>query len=103
MRNYYTEEEIVLCSYIAMYGANKITYEDVGSIHNRSLSSIKLKVQNIVSMLDEEGIERFSDFIGLSGVTTGKSGRRTNWNTIEKYIKFKKQEFLDKCQKILNK
>jgi hypothetical protein len=100
-RNYYTEDEVTLCTYIAMYGANEF---DAKTIHNkylRSLSSIKMKIQNIVSMLDEEGIERYSTINGLTGVTTGGGGRRTNWNWVQQSIQLSKNELLVRCKNIL--
>ena len=60
-RNLFTYEEIVLCTYAAMYNANDFGgIEKIYDITNRSINSIKMKIMNIASMLDEEGIERFN-------------------------------------------
>lgn len=53
MRNLYTEKEIVVCTYIARFGRNDFNENDIVKIKSRSLSSIKMKVQNIAAMIDE--------------------------------------------------
>ncbi len=100
-RNLYTENEITLCTYIAMYGLDDFNDETIHNIYNRSLSSIKMKIQNIAAMLDEEGIKRYSEIKGLTGKTTGETGRRTNWNWVAKNIKLSKNDLLLKCNQIL--
>jgi len=52
-------------------------------------------------MLDEEEIKRYSSIQGLSGVTTGEKGRRTNWGWVEKIIHYSKDELFSKCEAIL--
>ncbi len=101
-RNLYTENEIILCTYLALYDTNDFSETDIYKIFNRSESSIKMKIQNIAAMLDEEEIKRYSKIKGLSGVTTGEKGRRTNWNWVEKLIKLSKNELFLKCEAILN-
>ena len=101
-RNLYTEDEIILCTYLARYGHDDFTEIESHKKYNRSLNSIKMKVQNIAAMLDEEEITRYSDVRGLSGVTTGKSGRRTNWEWVKKLIPLSKEELLTKCKSILD-
>ena len=101
-RNLYTKNEIVLCTYIAMYGIDNINYNDVSILNNRSIDSIKMKVGNIVSMLDEKNILRYSNFLGLTGVSTGKNGRQTNWSWIEPIVDFTQEELLRQCQLIIS-
>ena len=101
-RNYYTEDEITLCTYIARFGLREFSEIDIHKKYGRSLDSIKMKIQNIASMLDEEEITRYSDVKGLSGVPTGESGRRTNWNWVQKLILLSKEELFSKCESILH-
>ena len=61
-----------------------------------------MKIQNIAALLGEENITRYSKVKGLSGVTTGEKGRRTNWNLVEKVITLSKEELFKKCETILN-
>ena len=81
-RTPYTEDEIILCAYIALYGRTLLIEKKIASSFNRPEASVIMKVQNIVAMLDEEGIERASAIPKLSGVTTGEDGRRTNWDLV---------------------
>ena len=53
-------------------------------------------------MLDEEEITRYSNIKGLSGVTTGGNGRRTNWEWVEGLIPLSKEELFSKCESILH-
>jgi hypothetical protein len=102
-RNLYTEDEITLCTYIAIYGTNDFNENTIHTKYGiRSLSSIQMKIQNIAAMLDEDGITRYSGVKGLTGKTTGETGRRTNWDWVEKSIQFSKDNLLSKCKEILN-
>ena len=100
----YTKEEVILCTYAAMYDANDFGgINKIHLLHNRSLSSIKMKIMNIASMLDENGIKRFNynRVPPLTGLTTGESGRRTNWNIVSTLYGIDKNEFLLKCKTII--
>ncbi len=101
-RNLYTEDEIILCTYLARYGRDEFSEIEIHEKYNRSLNSIKMKVQNIAAMLDEEEITRYSDVRGLSGVTTGESGRRTNWEWVRRLIPLSKKELFLRCESILH-
>lgn len=104
MGNLFTKEEIVLCTYSAMYDSN-----DFGGINKicllqqRSISSIKLKIMNIASMLDENEVRRFnySSVSPLTGLTTGQTGRRTNWDIVTTLYPLPKEDFLKKCNIII--
>jgi hypothetical protein len=74
----------------------------IRSISGRSGASIQMKIQNIAAMLDEEGIARESDVSPLKGVPAGQSGRRTNWDWIERLASIPKAELLSICRRILN-
>lgn len=106
MRKLFTKDEIILCTYAAIFDEND--FGGISKIHNltdRSFSSIKMKIQNIASMLDEEKIKRYNyDKVkALTGKTTGESGRRTNWNIVKLYIDKPKDVFLKECNEILKK
>ena len=60
--NYFTPDEIVLCTYAAMYDARDFGgVSKIQGLTNRSRASIQMKIQNIASMVDEAGISRSSD------------------------------------------
>ena len=71
-RNLFTENEIVLCTYIARFGRDKYDESNIHKYSSRSLDSIKMKVMNIASMLDEEGFPFSSSVAHLSGRPYGK-------------------------------
>lgn len=99
MKNLFTQEEIILCTYLAMYGAKDgITIAHIEKIAGRSLASIELKIRNIVAILDEEGVRRHSDIPPLSGVKTDEEGRRTNWDWIEPLTKLSKAQLFVRCR-----
>jgi hypothetical protein len=77
--------------------------DEIYSLQHRSISSIKMKIMNIASMLDENGIKRFNynRVPPLTGLTTGESGRRTNWDIVETIYSLPKEEFLKKCKIII--
>ena len=100
-RNFYTKDEITLCTYIARFGRREFDENDIQKLKSRSISSIKMKVQNIASMLDEEGFEINDNISKLTGKPSGEKGRRTNWDIVSKLTKLSKQEFLIICNKIL--
>jgi hypothetical protein len=98
----YTEREIILCTYVAMYGYGFFDEKSISKFGDRSRSSIKMKIQNIAAMLDEEKIPRSSDIRPLSGVTTGKCGRRTNWDIVNQLVNMDKYIFEEKCRIIFS-
>jgi hypothetical protein len=100
-RNLYTKEEVLLCTYIARFGKNEFNEFDVYKQSKRSISSIKMKIQNIASMLFEEGFETNSGIPKLSGKASGEKGRRTNWDIVVNYTDISKQEFLIICESII--
>ena len=102
MRKLYTEEEIVVCTYIARFGRG-LNEKDIVRIQNRSERSIKMKIQNIASMLKEEGFKISDKISPLTGLTTGQKGRKTNWNIVEPLATMPKNDLFRKCTEILNK
>lgn len=102
MRNLYTEDEIIVCTYIARFGRYDFTEHDVVKITNRSLSSIKMKVQNIASMLDEAGAKTSDQVSKLTGLPTGQTGRKTNWGVVKQYLTLPKDEHRKRCIAIIS-
>lgn len=100
-RKEYTDNEIVLCTYLARFGRGFINEKRISRLENRSESSIKMKVQNIAAMLHEEGYEHSNEITRLSGVTTGGQGRRTNWDVVSTLVKLEKEQLKEKCKSIL--
>jgi len=101
-RKLYTAPEIVLCTFISKYGRDIIQEQTVCQLQERSESSIKMKVQNIASMLNEEGIDFSNEVSVLTGLPEGKKGRRTNWEIVSKLVALGKEKHKALCFEILN-
>lgn len=100
MRKLFTENEIVLCTYIARFGRGYFNEKRITRLENRSEASVKMKVQNIAAMLKEEGFQHSPDVSALSGVTTGEEGRRTNWDVVAPLAGISREELKQKCKEI---
>ena len=100
-RNLFTKDEIILCTYLARFGKSKFDEGDIHNLKNRSVSSIKMKVQNIASLLVDDGFETDDYVSKLTGKPPGQKGRRTNWDIVKNLTDINKQEFLDLCKKII--
>lgn len=100
-RKPYAEDEIILCTYIAIYGPGLLVEKKVASFGKRSEGSVKMKVQNIVAMLDDKGIDRHPSISALSGVTAGDSGRETDWAQVQILAGLEKAELWGMCKEIL--
>lgn len=100
-RNLFTKDEIILCTYLARFGKGQFDEIDIHKLNSRSISSIKMKVQNIASMLDEEGYETNNDIAKLTGKPPGQKGRRTNWDIVCNLTDLKKQDFFSLCEKLI--
>ena len=100
-RNYYTEPEIILCTYIARFGRDVFDESDIHGWCPLSLSSIKVKIQNIAAMLNEEGLDYNSSIAPLSGRPHGEKGRRTNWDIVSKHATLSQSQHRAKCLEIL--
>ena len=103
----YTMDEVTLCAYAALYdahdfgGLDKIISLEKNPSQRRSIASVTMKIQNIASMLDEHRVERQSNVSPLTGLTTGKKGRKTDWNRVEICLSLRKEDFLRKCMQII--
>lgn len=100
-RKTFTKDEIVLCIYAARHDLADIGGIDaIQALQSRSRSSIRMKIQNIVAMCDEEGIARDPDQHALTGLPTGEKGRRTNWDELSEYADVSREDHLRECQLI---
>jgi hypothetical protein len=97
----YTSEDIVLCTYIARFGTGLLPESRVAKYGGRSVDSVKMKVGNIVAMLDEKGIERCPDIAPITGMPQGQAGRETNWSQVEHLVTLDKADLWAQCKKIL--
>ena len=98
----YTMDEVTLCTYAAKYDEHDFGgKEKIMVLQKRSLASITMKIQNIASMLDEHNIARHNKVSPLTGLTTGKHGRTTDWDRVKTCLSWKKEEFLKKCMQII--
>jgi len=100
MRKLFTDQEIVLCTYIAKYGRGYFNEKRITRLENRSEDSVKMKVQNIAAMLEEEGFQHSPDVSALSGVPKGEEGRRTNWDIVAPIAEISKEEHKNMCKEI---
>jgi len=101
-RNSYTDNEIVLCTYAALYDEYDFGgVEAISRLTGRSVGSIKMKIQNIAAMLDEEGIPRNSHVSPLTGTPPGQSSRRTNWELVEPITRLPQQDLQKLCVRIV--
>ena len=100
-RNLFTKDEITLCTYLARFGKREFDENDIQKLRERSISSIRMKVLNIASMLDEEGFETNDNISKLTGKPSGEKGRRTNWDIVSKLTDLKKQDILCLCEEII--
>lgn len=100
VRKLYTENEIVLCTYIARFGRDSFSEEKIILLEDRSINSVRMKVSNIAAMLSEEGYKYSPEVSCLSGVPPGEKGRRTNWNIVEKLLSLEEHELKERCNKI---
>lgn len=101
-RNCYTENELTLCAYAALYEQNDFGgIKAIAQITNRSAASIKMKIQNFVAMLNEEGLPCSPSIPPLSGKPHGERGRRTHWPILKPLTLLSRESLLMKCRKIL--
>ena len=101
--NSYTENEIVLCTYAALY--NDSDFGGSNAIHElskRSLPSIRLKISNIAAMLDEENIPRNKNISPLTGTAKGGKARRTDWKIVSKLVSIDRNTLLNRCKNIID-
>ena len=92
----YTENEIILCTYIARFGRGLISEEQVRSLFDlRPVGSVKMKVQNIARMLSEEGYRHSQEVAPWGG------GHRTDWHIVQPYADRAEPDFTARVKEIL--
>jgi hypothetical protein len=101
-RNLYTDDEVVLCTYAALYDADDFGGCDtITTLTGRKANSIPAKIRNIVATLDKYGIPRRMSWSAFTGTTTGRPARNTNWGIIEPLTYLSRESLLDRCLTIL--
>jgi hypothetical protein len=101
-KNYFTNDEIVLCAYAALYDENEFGgINAIRQITQRPISSISMKIRNIASKLDEERISRNNRVTPLTGTPQGSKSRSTNWDIVEPLTRKSKRDFQAQCQAII--
>lgn len=100
-KNLFTDQEVVLCTYIARFGRGFFNEKRVSRLEKRSEDSVKMKVQNIAAMLNEEGYDSSDEVAKLGGLPRGQDGRKTNWHLVSALAELSKQEFKERCRPIL--
>ena len=95
-RSRYTEDEIILCTYIARFARSLINEELIRALFDRrSLGSVKMKVQNVARMLSEEGYGYSQEVSPWGG------GPRSNWYTVQQYADRAEPDFTARFKEIL--
>lgn len=102
-RNIYTEDEVILCAYIALYEGALLSEKKISSIGNRSEGSVKMKVQNITAMLNDKKISRNPSVAPLAGLPAGETGRETDWEIVKVLVNLGKKDHWAKCKEIIAK
>jgi hypothetical protein len=103
-RNRYTNDEVILCAYAAIYDANDFGgIAAIAALTCRSKSSIPMKIRNIACTLDEKGVARHNAIRPLTGKTTGDHGRKTDWATVEPLTAVNRDALLSMCLQIVGK
>ena len=100
-RNAYTEDEVILCAYIALYEGALLSEKKIAGIGKRSEGSVKMKVQNIAAMLDDKKISRNTNVSALAGLPSGESGRETDWPLVQGLVDLGKKDHWSKCKAII--
>ena len=94
--NRYTENEIILCTYIARFGRGLINEDLIRSLFDRrSVGSVKMKVKNIARMLSEEGYRHSQEVSPWGG------DPRTDWHTVQPYADRSEPDFTARVKEIL--
>ena len=94
--NRYTENEIILCTYIARFGRGLINEDLIRSLFDRRpVGSVKMKVRNIARMLSEEGYRHSQEVSPWGG------GHRTDWHIVQLYADWAEPDFTARVKEIL--
>ena len=97
-RKPYTENEIILCTYIARFGRGLVNEELIRSLFDlRTLDSVKMKVRNIARMLSEEGYDHSQEVSPWGG------GHRSHWHIVQPYADLVDADFTARVKEILSR
>ena len=103
-QNKYTKDEIILCTFIAMFGRRYIDEKQIFDLEKcRSIASIKMKVSNIAAMLLDNKYEISEEISPLSGTPPGRPARKTNWDIVSKLAPLDESNFLKTHFKIFER
>ena len=101
-RNSFTEDEVVLCAYAALYDEYEFGGIDaIQRLTSRSRSSISMKIRNIAAKLEEEDLPRNNRITPLTGTAPGQGSRRTNWEIIEPLTRIPRRSLQTRCARIV--
>jgi predicted HNH restriction endonuclease len=106
----FSDQEITILTFVAKFGIHefpdisslKKLYKHLSDSFGRSAGSVRMKILNIASMMDDRGVARETEFAGLTGVSEGKKPRTTDWDRVENILRIPKQELLQECILILS-
>lgn len=101
-RNFFTNNEITVCAYVALFGESEpFTVRRIATLTGRSEDSIVLKIRNFVSKLNSEGITTLYRNSGLTGTTTNARPRKTNWEIVQPLAMLTQEELRRRCADII--
>jgi predicted HNH restriction endonuclease len=101
-RKAFTHDELVLCTYAALYDINDFGgLDQIHRLQSRSVASIRMKIQNLVAMCDEAGVTRQNSENPLTGLLHEQVGRRTNWDLLSHYAEVSREPHLQECLQIV--
>ena len=101
-RRRYTNDEITLCTYIARFGREEFDETNIQPISDRTIESVKRKVENIACMLDKDGFTT-SESVKKTPVSPSRTNLRSKRGVVHMLAVVKQEEFLETCKEILNK
>ncbi len=99
-RRRYTNDEITLCAYIARFGREEFNETDIQPISDRTLESVRRKVENIACMLDKDGFKT-SEKVKKTPVSPTRTNLRSKRGIVQMLAVAKQEEFLEACKEIL--
>jgi len=99
MRLPFTENELILCTYIALYGKGLLIEKKIAKYGHRPEDAVKRKIKNIAAILHEKGIPRCHNITP----STGSVNRKTDWPIIKDVLFIEKTHLLHKCKEILTR
>jgi len=97
----YCNDEIIVCTYIARFRQPSSEAVEMFSrlFPNRSAKSIRAKIGNIAAMLRDEGLPHSWQSY-LTGTTTGRSARRTNWEIVRPLTCLSEKDLLERIARV---